>query len=841
MKFIKKLLILLIVFTSINLIIPVYANSSNLEVFHFNFEEEIEAITIELYDTDNNYLNVLQKNEVFLNDAVWYRYYIEGYNFTNENYILKVTNINDGSNFNLDLTLNEGDLSNNTYTFYLKEKTLDKNMSNVKTVITYATFTSRKDIKFFSNFKVDESEINVLINDTYYEDFTFRRISNHNIITLSDDLDFQQEYYLNIVPIDGQPPSTTVVGFNEVYDEGFFVSSFAYQGDDLGATYTSSATTFKIWAPTLNNVTLNLYNERNIKESLQMTLDNYGVYTYTKKGNLKNYEYTFSFTRNGIRHEIIDPYVKFTSNTNKGVIIDFKETNPSGFENFKPQSLGNYNEAIIYESNVNQITKSLFEPHLHGKFNGLYENTRNIKISNKDYSTGLGHLKELGITHLALSDLLLTTDSLSVINPIYQTDKSIGSNIKELKRAIKELNDNGINVIFDLDIYNSYIASLEKLMPGYYYETNNNEVIVSDQNKSFFNTNRYMTNKYVCSQVLFLIDEFKFSGLKLSPLNGLNIDHINNLWRNIENLEENFILYGEFIEENPNITNGKLSYDKLDQVRQIGFIDEKRFDISNENFLTSTSSNSLKSYVLSSWSSTFNIIEPFQSFKMLPNYEDLDNNFNKQIKTIQLLSYGVPVIKAGEEINIFDNKHLSYAEKYFNNSTFTLYKNLIAFRKQHHSLNFKEHSTIKNNVIYEVDGNLVYYRIINSDDLYPDMIIVHNFGDAKMFMLPEGLPGKSHYNRDGDFNWQVAYDSLNSYPLKSEFDGNSEIELQKNQSVILHFGLNKDNIIFEPIPSPDIKYPVNILYYLIGAGGIVIIIGIGVTYLILNSLKKEED
>ena len=52
---------------------------------------------------------------------------------------------------------------------------------------------------------------------------------------------------------------------------------------------------------------------------------------------------------------------------------------------------------------------------------------------------------------------------------------------------------------------------------------------------------------------------------------------------------------------------------------------------------------------------------------------------------------------------------------------------------------FSSHSDIKNNVIYDVKDDVVFYRIINKDDLYPDILILHNFGDKQNFNLPVGL------------------------------------------------------------------------------------------------------
>ena len=51
-------------------------------------------------------------------------------------------------------------------------------------------------------------------------------------------------------------------------------------------------------------------------------------------------------------------------------------------------------------------------------------------------------------------------------------------------------------------------------------------------------------------------------------------------------------------------------------------------------------------------------------------------------------------------------------------------------------------------------GNIIYYRITNQYDLYPDILIIHqnSLNNQSGFTLPEGLPGEtSSYNIDGDF------------------------------------------------------------------------------------------
>lgn len=842
MKTFKKILIFLLVAPLTYCFLSLQAKTSGLEVFYFNDLSSLEFIDLDLYDLEDNFLASFNKDESLYNDVVWHYFWLEEFNFEADNYLLKVNLQEENKTFDIELELTSDALTDNTYKYYLKETILTTLREDLQTRITYATFTSRKEIKFYSNFKISPDEVVLLKNNTYYEDQHVKTFSNQNqhVITLSDDLNFKKEYYLEVTASDGFPSSLTIIRHDEIYGQGFFTSLFAYNGNDLGATYSANSTTFKVWAPTLSEITLNLYSSDNIKESLKMTAeDKYGLFTYTKNGNLKNVEYTFTFTRNGERHEIVDPYAKYISENSRAVIIDLNNTNPPGFQNWQPTQLHSlYTEYIVYESSINHLTNNLQQSHLQNTFAGLTEKNLTVSVDNQEYSAGLDHLKELGITHLSLGDLINTKSSLSVINNQYKNDQGAAAEIKELKQSIKTLNDNGINVVLDLNYFNKIIPSLESLMPGYYYENNLVSPLIREEEKAFFETNHYMANKYLESQLTYLVSEFKFSGLKISPLNSLNIEYLNTILRELELIENDFLIYGEFSEENPKNTNDKLTSSSLDQIRDVGFIDNKRFSL-EKDFLTSSSNTGLKGYILSSWSQTYNTLSPYQSFKNLSSFDFLSQDENKQVKTIQLLSYGVPVIKGGEEIGPASKHHLIYQDKH-NNSLFNIYKDLIDFRKQHPSLMFSSHSDIKNNVIYDVKDEVVFYRIINKDDLYPDILILHNFGNKQNFNLPVGLPNTSHFNRDGEMEWQVAFDNLNHYPLKTKYDNKTDIELQKNQSVILHFGLNKDNIIENPIKVPEPPKSVNIIYYLLVFGVIIIAGGITIIYFILRSTDVKN-
>ncbi|MFA6678372.1 MAG: hypothetical protein WCS22_02400 [Acholeplasmataceae bacterium] len=836
MKILKKTIIVLILSILTISLLPVKAENNSLDIYCFFLDHRLEDLEASLCDSEENILIDFQKAEYNLNERIWFRFYIEDFTLLDDTeYSIVVTSAIRTEQVVFSFT--------NIYTeYYMTKYAFSNVLEDLITEVTYATFIDRKQIKFFTNYPVTEHEVNILKNDVYIdiEDYTFNHIANQYFINLQDDLDFNSEYHLELNTFDGLTVSQKIVSHTEIYTSGFFETLFNYTNNDLGVKQSKNSTTFKVWAPTLNQLTLNLYKGE-YRTSFNMNKTSDGVFEYINNGNLATYEYTYSFTRDGVLHEIIDPYVKYVSN-NRGLIVDLFSLNPNGYNLWKPENTAeSYADSIIYESSIKKLTGNLPQSHLNNRYNSLtnlnlfYRNDKN-----KTFSAGLNHLKELGVTHLALNDLIKTKHSLSIINSDYRTKTTIGAEHTELKQLIKTLNENGISVILDLDTYTDVIESLELLMPGYYYETKEAKII-KEENKAFFETNHYMTNKYLESQLTYLVNEFKFQGLKISPLNSFTVDYLNNKMRDLAQ-DENFIFYGDFISASPNNTQKKLSSpSSLDQVRHISAVDEDRFSL-EDSFLNGTTNTSLKGYVLSTWSPTYNTLSADQSFKRLSYFPSLSTDENKQLKALQLLSYGVPVIKGGEEIGFYnDDEPLNYQLKDTNNSLFVLYKDLIKLKKEHPSLQMLEHSKIRSDVVYTVKNNVVEYQIVSADDLYPHILIIHNFGDTQNITLPEGLKGYLHYNRDGEFNWQVIIDTLNHYPLKTKFDNNSEIELQKNQSLLLHFGLNKSNIIEDPIPTPEPPKKDNFIVYLLISGGLIIILGVVVTSLILRPTEKDHS
>ena len=72
-------------------------------------------------------------------------------------------------------------------------------------------------------------------------------------LTLEEDIDLEQHYLVY-----DQDRNKTVLAFRHIVQEPIFDQTFDYDQDDLGATYSSKATSFAFWAPISEQVLIKL-------------------------------------------------------------------------------------------------------------------------------------------------------------------------------------------------------------------------------------------------------------------------------------------------------------------------------------------------------------------------------------------------------------------------------------------------------------------------------------------------------------------------------------------------------------------------------------------------------
>lgn len=376
------------------------------------------------------------------------------------------------------------------------------------------------------------------------------------------------------------------VAMPSVYSSDEFEDKYTYDGDDLGAVWTKEKTTFKVWAPTADQVEVCLYESGEVKEegkeegkaaetespikTLPMTKGDKGVWSVEEAGDLNGTYYTYKVTIDGETVEACDPYARTTGvNGNRAMVIDLASTNPAGWaDDIGPNQGMSYTDSVIYELHVRDFSideNSGISAANKGKFLGLTEKGTTNK---NGQPTGLDYLTDLGITHIHLlpSYDYATVDETKLDTPqynwgydpknynvpegSYSTDPYNGSvRVAEMKQMVKALHDNNINVIMDVvynHVYNADEFCFNQLVPQYFSRTNADG---SYSNGSGCGNDtaseRSMVKKYIVDSVNYWADEYHIDGFRFDLVGLLDTETINEVVNTVHQKHPDVVFYGE--------------------------------------------------------------------------------------------------------------------------------------------------------------------------------------------------------------------------------------------------------------------------------------------------------
>ncbi|WP_448702091.1 type I pullulanase [Mucilaginibacter sp. AW1-3] len=344
-----------------------------------------------------------------------------------------------------------------------------------------------------------------------------------------------------------------------------------YNGTDLGVTYTSTGTIFKVWAPNAEEVKLRLYNtgeggQATFNENLAKN-DN-GVWIAALDGDIKNTYYTFQVKQNGKwLLEAPDIYAKAVGvNGHRGMVVDLKATNPTGWENDKKPLFKSFTDAVIYETHVRDISISNNSGIVHqGKFLGLSETGTKNAVGQ---ATGLDHLKELGVTHVHLlpSFDYNTVDetrlsekqynwgydplNYNVPEGSYSTNPYDGNvRIREFKQMVKALHANGLRVILDV-VYNhtsdAEHSNFNQFAPGYFYRMNADGSYANGTgcgNETA--SEKQMMRNFMVQSVVYWATEYHLDGFRFDLMGIHDIETMNAISDALHKIDPTMLIYGE--------------------------------------------------------------------------------------------------------------------------------------------------------------------------------------------------------------------------------------------------------------------------------------------------------
>jgi len=359
--------------------------------------------------------------------------------------------------------------------------------------------------------------------------------------------------------------------FKPVQNTDPFTNYPIYTGNDLGVSYSSKATVFKVWAPMASAVKLRLYdagNGGNAISIIDLDKATNGVWQTTVRHDLKNKYYTFQVMQDGKwLLEAPDIYAKAVGvNGHRGMVVDLHNTDPTGWTNDKKPLLKNFNDIIIYELHIRDIS---VDPNSgitnKGKFLGLTE----TGTKNPDgKATGLDHIKELGVTHVHILPAFdfNSVDETKLNQPQYNwgydplnynvPEGSYSTNpydgnvrIKEFKQMVQSLHKNGLRVIMDV-VYNHTTdiqhSNFSQFAPGYYYRQNPDGSYANGTgcgNETA--SERPMMRKFMIESVIYWAKEYHIDGFRFDLMGIHDIETMNAISDALHKIDPTIFIYGE--------------------------------------------------------------------------------------------------------------------------------------------------------------------------------------------------------------------------------------------------------------------------------------------------------
>lgn len=358
----------------------------------------------------------------------------------------------------------------------------------------------------------------------------------------------------------------------------------AYSGNDLGASYSKKATTFKVWSPNAVSVRVNIFEHGSDNEgdagsimSRAMSLDKTtGVWSVTINGDLLNKYYTYSVTHGKTTKETADVYAKACGvNGQRSMVVDLSTTNPDGWENDKHVLVQNQTDASVWEISVADFSSSessgVSEAN-RGKYLAFTEEGTTVNGVQGASSTCVDYLKKLGVKYVQIMpfyDFGSVDESKNIMDqynwgydPVnyncpegsYSSNPKKGEvRIKECKQMIQALHNAGIGVIMDVVYNHTYTSDswFQRTVPNYYYRMNNDGTFSNGSGCSNDTASEHlMFRKYMIDSVTYWASEYHIDGFRFDLMGLHDVTTMNSIRTALDNLYTDgsgsqILMYGE--------------------------------------------------------------------------------------------------------------------------------------------------------------------------------------------------------------------------------------------------------------------------------------------------------
>ena len=335
--------------------------------------------------------------------------------------------------------------------------------------------------------------------------------------------------------------------------------------------YSPRQTAFTLWAPTADAVRLRLYEAGEggkPLETLKMQAADNGCWTLRLEGDCKGRFYTFQVKYKG---KWLDetPGINARAvgvNGQRAAILDMTQTNPDRWEADVRPEFHNVSDAVIYEMHHRDFSVSPSSGiSWKGKFLALAEAGCR---SDEGRRTGIGHLQELGVTHV---HLLPSYDFASIDESRLEQNKynwgydplnynvpegSYSTNpyrpevrIREFKEMVQALHRAGIRVVLDVvynHVFDRATSNFERTVPGYFFRdkpdgTAANASGCGNETAS----ERAMMRRYMVESVKYWMEEYHIDGFRFDLMGIHDLETMNEIRQAATAIDPAVLLYGE--------------------------------------------------------------------------------------------------------------------------------------------------------------------------------------------------------------------------------------------------------------------------------------------------------
>lgn len=359
--------------------------------------------------------------------------------------------------------------------------------------------------------------------------------------------------------------------------------TYGYDGNDLGATYSPEGTTFKVWAPTAQDMKLNLYttgsDSEEGAEKISTTKMNYddksGIWSLKVDGDLKNKYYTYSVIAKNVtgkkvtNKETQDIYSYATGvNGKRTQIVDLKDTDPEGWDKDTHVVLDRVTDSYVWEVHVKDFSyakNSGVSEANRGKYLAFTEEGTTLNNEGK-ISTCIDYLKKQGVTTVQInpfydfgsvdeggSDTQFNWGydpvNYNVPEGSYSSNPYDGNvRIKECKQMIQALHKAGISVVMDVVYNHTYSADscFEAVVPNYYYRMNANGTYSNGSgcgNETA--SERRMFRNFMVQSCLYWVNEYHVDGFRFDLMALHDCEAMNVIREKLDEIDPRLSMWGE--------------------------------------------------------------------------------------------------------------------------------------------------------------------------------------------------------------------------------------------------------------------------------------------------------